>query len=98
MYNYNQYNSSAFDNQSNDRNSQVFWDAVSMTSSDRNSIALSIYHSVPELAGKSEQYENDSHQNSKNEMVIPILRVLRSAECNFCLQFFFFRFGKTISQ
>lgn len=75
MYNYNQYNSSAFDNQSNDRNSQVFWDAVSMTSSDRNSIALSIYHSVPELAGKSEQYENDSHQNSKNEMVILVLRV-----------------------
>lgn len=49
-YNY-QYNSQynpAFDNQVQDRNS-IFWDAVSITSSDRNSIALSVYHSVPEL-------------------------------------------------
>lgn len=64
-YNYSQYNP-AFDNQANDRNSQMFWDAVSMTSSDRNSIALSIYHSVPEL-----QYEENSAANrqSKNDKV-----------------------------
>lgn len=48
-YSVSQYNQ-AFDAASNDRNSQIFWDALSMASgSDRNSIALSIYHSVPEL-------------------------------------------------
>lgn len=65
-YNYNQYNS-AFDNQVNDRNSQIFWDAVSMTSSDRNSIALSIYHSVPEL--QYEENSSSSRQNNKNDRV-----------------------------
>lgn len=50
-YSYNQ----AYDAAS-ERNS-IFWDALSMTSgSDRNSIALSIYHSVPEL------HENDGGQ------------------------------------
>jgi hypothetical protein len=56
-YNYDNYNqhqqqhqyNQTFENQANDRSSQIFWDAVSMTSSDRNSIAMSVYHSVPEL-------------------------------------------------
>lgn len=59
-YNYNQYNSSAFEAQAHDRNSQIFWDAVSMTSSDRNSIALSVYHSVPEL-----NYEENAAANQQ---------------------------------
>lgn len=59
--NYNQY-SSAFEAQAHDRNSQIFWDAVSMTSSDRNSIALSVYHSVPEL-----NYEENSAANQQNQ-------------------------------
>jgi hypothetical protein len=54
-YNY-QYNPT-FENQAMDRSSQVFWDAVSITSSDRNSIAMSIYHSVPELR-HDEQHAN----------------------------------------
>ena len=65
-YNYNQYNP-AYDNQVNDRNSQMFWDAVSMTSSDRNSIALSVYHSVPEL--HYEENSSDNYQSNKNERV-----------------------------
>jgi hypothetical protein len=58
-YNY-QYNST-FENQAADRSSQVFWDAVSITSSDRNSIAMSIYHSVPELHHdeNAAQYRHD---------------------------------------
>lgn len=59
-YAYNQ----AYDTAS-ERNS-IFWDALSMASgSDRNSIALSIYHSVPEL----HQDENDNgggHQHRMN--------------------------------
>lgn len=48
-YSVSQYNQ-AFDAATSDRNSQIFWDALSLASgSDRNSIALSIYHSVPEL-------------------------------------------------
>lgn len=62
--NYSQYNS-AFDQAVADRNSQIFWDAVSMTSSDRNSIALSVYHSVPEL----HQDENAANRQNKNERV-----------------------------
>lgn len=63
-YNYNQYNSN-FETQAHDRNSQIFWDAVSMTSSDRNSIALSVYHSVPEL-----NYEENAAANQlKNDKV-----------------------------
>lgn len=60
-YNY-QYNS-AFENQAIDRSSQVFWDAVSITSSDRNSIAMSIYHSVPEL--HHEDAANNQHRYDK---------------------------------
>lgn len=62
-YNYN----TAYDTAS-DRNSQIFWDALSMASgSDRNSIAMSVYHSVPEL----HQDENDSsgHSHSRNNKV-----------------------------
>lgn len=58
-YAYNQ----AYDTAS-ERNS-IFWDALSMASgSDRNSIALSVYHSVPEL----NQDENDGggHQHRMN--------------------------------
>lgn len=61
---YSQYNS-AFDQAVADRNSQIFWDAVSMTSSDRNSIAMSVYHSVPELR----QDENAANRQHKNERV-----------------------------
>lgn len=71
--NYNQYQQNhynqAFENQANDRSSQIFWDAVSMTSSDRNSIALSVYHSVPELhydenaSNRQKQYEKVKKQN-----------------------------------
>lgn len=56
-YGYNQQNQ-AYDLAS-DRNSQIFWDALSMTSSDRNSIALSIYHSVPELHQDENDCRND---------------------------------------
>lgn len=59
--NYNQ----TFENQANDRSSQIFWDAVSMTSSDRNSIALSVYHSVPEL----HYDENAANRQKQNEKV-----------------------------
>jgi hypothetical protein len=45
---YSRYNP-GFDERANDRASQIFWDAVSMTSSDRNSVAMSQYHSVQEL-------------------------------------------------
>lgn len=52
---YSQYND-AYDTAS-ERNSQIFWDALSITSgSDRNSIALSIYHSVPELHEDGSRY------------------------------------------
>ncbi|CRK98840.1 CLUMA_CG011990, isoform A [Clunio marinus] len=66
-YNYNQYRS-AYDNQAHDRNSQMYWDAVSMTSSDRNSIALSIYHSVPELHQEeaAASMHSQSNRNDKN--------------------------------
>lgn len=68
-YNYGHYNNynTAFDNQAHDRNSQMYWDAVSMTSSDRNSIALSLYHSVPENLNQTET--NMSHQAAKNDKV-----------------------------
>ena len=64
-YNY-QYNPS-YDNQAtySERSSQVFWDAVSITSSDRNSIALSVYHSVPEL-----HHEDENARNIRNSKVI----------------------------
>jgi hypothetical protein len=58
-YNYNNYNQ-AYDAVS-DRNSQVFWDALSINSgSDRNSIAMSVYHSVPELHNN---VQRDEHGN-----------------------------------
>lgn len=66
-YNYNHYNQ-AFDQPNNDRNSQMYWDAVSMTSSDRNSIALSVYHSVPENLQHDEQ-SGSGRQNNKNDWV-----------------------------
>lgn len=57
-YSPSQFND-AYDSGS-ERNSQIFWDALSMASgSDRNSIALSIYHSVPEL---HEDYESSRYQ------------------------------------
>lgn len=75
-YNYDNYNqqqhqyNQTFENQANDRSSQIFWDAVSMTSSDRNSIALSVYHSVPELhydenAASIRQRQNDKVKEKK---------------------------------
>lgn len=49
-YSVSQYNQAYAADTASDRQSQIFWDALSMASgSDRNSIALSIYHSVPEL-------------------------------------------------
>lgn len=66
-YNYDPYNPhqytqhQTFENQANERSSQIFWDAVSMTSSDRNSIAMSVYHSVPEL----HYDENAAHNRQK---------------------------------
>ena len=72
-YAYNQ----AYDTAS-ERNS-IFWDALSMASgSDRNSIALSIYHSVPEL----HQDENDGghqHRMNGNDKVrkLPKMKVKR---------------------
>jgi hypothetical protein len=69
QYNFDNFNPSnynqAFENQANDRSSQVFWDAVSMTSSDRNSIALSLYHSVPELHYDENAAANRQKQNEK---------------------------------
>lgn len=67
-YNYDNYNQhqqyhQAFENQANERSSQIFWDAVSMTSSDRNSIALSVYHSVPEL-----HYDENAALNRQKQM------------------------------
>lgn len=54
-YAYSQYNDAG--DTASDRNSQIFWDALSITSgSDRNSIALSIYHSVPELHEEGTRY------------------------------------------
>jgi hypothetical protein len=64
QYQQNQYNQT-FENQANDRSSQIFWDAVSMTSSDRNSIAMSVYHSVPEL----HYDENALNRQKLNEKV-----------------------------
>jgi hypothetical protein len=55
-YIYSQYNT-AYDTAS-ERNSQIFFDALSLASgSDRNSIALSIYHSVPDM---THQDDHDS--------------------------------------
>lgn len=65
-YNFNHYNQAS--DQANDRNSQMYWDAVSMTSSDRNSIALSVYHSVPENLQYDEQ-SGSNRQNSRNDKV-----------------------------
>jgi hypothetical protein len=49
---YSRYNT-GFDERASDRASQIFWDAVSVTSSDRNSVAMSQYHSVQELNDES---------------------------------------------
>lgn len=52
-----------------DRNSQIFWDALSMASgSDRNSIALSIYHSVPELQLHEDEYARHYLGNGNREI------------------------------
>lgn len=68
-YNYDPYNphqyNQAFENQANERSSQIFWDAVSMTSSDRNSIAMSVYHSVPELHYDENSASNRQKHNDK---------------------------------
>lgn len=65
-YNYNNYVSGAgtysrtyaatgFDERAaSERASQIFWDAVSVTSSDRNSLAMSQYHSVQELSAEDQ--------------------------------------------
>lgn len=49
---YSRY-TAGFDERASDRASQIFWDAVSVTSSDRNSVAMSQYHSVQELNDES---------------------------------------------
>lgn len=73
-YVYSQYNDS-YDTAS-ERNSQIFWDALSMTSgSDRNSIALSIYHSVPELhEGESSRYHVVNGSSAMDKVCGDILR------------------------
>lgn len=92
-YNYNQYGTT-FDNQANDRNSQMFWDAVSVTSSDRNSIALSIYHSVPELqydenSAANRQIRNEqASQFSVNESLKFLIRTRVKTEKEVFLHFF----------
>jgi hypothetical protein len=54
-----------------DRNSQIFWDALSMASgSDRNSIAMSVYHSVPELHYNENATGHNDTENKVNEMEI----------------------------
>lgn len=65
-YNYNNYVNGAgtysstryatgFDERAaSERASQIFWDAVSVTSSDRNSLAMSQYHSVQELSAEDQ--------------------------------------------
>lgn len=64
-YNYNNYVSGAgtysrthatgFDERvASERASQIFWDAVSVTSSDHNSLAMSQYHSVQELSAEDQ--------------------------------------------
>lgn len=59
----------AFDNQS-DRDSQMFMDAISL-SSDRNSIAYSIYHSVQDLNQFNEADDGTtSQQNSRNDQKV----------------------------
>lgn len=63
-HNYSQYSHTGLDNQQDYRNSQMFWDAVSITSSDRNSIAMSVYHSVPEL-----QYDEHAAMNQAYDRV-----------------------------
>lgn len=73
-YAYNQ----AYDAAS-ERNS-IFWDALSMTSgSDRNSIAMSIYHSVPELNQVENDVENSTYRGYRNDKVI-IIKILFEAK------------------
>lgn len=61
----------AFDNQS-DRDSQMFMDAISL-SSDRNSIAYSIYHSVQDLNQFNEADDGTSNnQNSRNDQKVGV--------------------------
>lgn len=64
----------AFDS-TNDRQSQIFWDALSMASgSDRNSIALSVYHSVPELHEESARHYMGNGNNYE--------KVVIKSQCN----------------
>lgn len=59
----------AFDNQS-DRDSQMFMDAISL-SSDRNSIAYSIYHSVQDLNQFNEADDGTTNQqNIRNDQKV----------------------------
>lgn len=65
----------AFDNQS-DRDSQMFMDAISL-SSDRNSIAYSIYHSVQDLNQFNEADDGTtSQQNSRNDQKVSLFTFL----------------------
>lgn len=65
----------AFDNQS-DRDSQMFMDAISL-SSDRNSIAYSIYHSVQDLNQFNETDDGTtSQQNSRNDQKVGLFTFL----------------------
>ena len=66
-YAYSQYNQ-GYDTAS-ERNS-IFWDALSMASgSDRNSIALSIYHSVPELHNNDMETDAGGHHRQRIDKV-----------------------------
>lgn len=52
---YSRYTTTGFDERAaSERASQIFWDAVSVTSSDRNSLAMSQYHSVQELSAEDQ--------------------------------------------
>lgn len=67
---YSQYSHTGLDNQQDYRNSQMFWDAVSITSSDRNSIALSVYHSVPELQYDEHAAMNQAYDRVSQEVLL----------------------------
>lgn len=91
-----QYND-AYDTAS-DRQSQIFWDALSIQSgSDRNSIALSIYHSVPEMMNEDEG--SRYHVSNGSRAVIKVY-FHGQMKAKFYLHFFLLflhRIGKTIT-
>lgn len=70
QYNHH-YSHTGLDNQDySNRNSQMFWDAVSITSSDRNSIALSVYHSVPELQYDEQVAMNQAYDRVSQDIIL----------------------------